>query len=328
MKGFIKFLLAIMLLVCVAGVVALYSYNMIYKPDADRTDPSIPKFQEEKEKGEVIKKEETLTPLQKAYLDKNKVNFLLMGMDGNESETMMVIHFDREKKKVSVISVPSHTYYYQKGYESAADRKIGGAFKRQGIIGAMNGISEIFRGMPIHKYVRIDYKGVENIVDALGGIEIDVPFAMNYDDTTQGKELHIHLKKGKQTLKGKQAMAYLRYQNDNPKEDGSVKSGYKNPAMGRIDAQKKFIMAVAKKSLSLNFPKVAEEAFGSVKTDISLKDFLDYAKDGANLSPNSIETMLLPGGETVKNLDVQEKYYEANTAEIQQLIEKLYGLKK
>ena len=67
-------------------------------------------------------------------------------------------------------------------------------------------------------------------MDNLSGIEIDLPYDMDYEDSSQN--LSIHLKAGKQTLGGKEALGFLRY-----------RSGYVTGDLGRIDAQKLFLNA-------------------------------------------------------------------------------------
>jgi len=68
---------------------------------------------------------------------------------------------------------------------------------------------EDITGLPVDYYVTLNFKGFREIVDTLGGVEINVPFDMDYDDPYQN--LHIHLKKGKQVLDGKKAEQFVRY---------------------------------------------------------------------------------------------------------------------
>lgn len=68
-------------------------------------------------------------------------------------------------------------------------------------------------GLNIKYYVKIDNNALIKLVDILGGIEFDIPIDMDYDDKSQN--LHIHLKKGTQTINGKKAEMLLRFRHNN-----------------------------------------------------------------------------------------------------------------
>ena len=77
-------------------------------------------------------------------------------------------------------------------------------------------VSKVLNGMPIHYYMAVDYEGVGNIVDAIGGVWYDVPFHMKYDDTTKGiEDLHIDIPAGRQHLDRENAVEFLRFRKTN-----------------------------------------------------------------------------------------------------------------
>ena len=80
------------------------------------------------------------------------------------------------------------------------------------------------------------------LVDAIGGVDFDVPINMDYDDPIQN--LSIHFKKGVQHLSGADALRVVRFRHNN---DGS---GYGSEDLGRMATQQKFLKAVAKKMLT------------------------------------------------------------------------------
>jgi len=331
MKGFMKVFFIALILLGLAAAVALYSFNMIYDPLADRSDPSIPKedgvFNNNGGEDNIVV-EDNLTPLQKAYSDENIVNVIILGMEGQRSDTVFVANFNRNTREVNFISIPRDTYYYQEGFERAVDRKFNSVFGRQGVVGAINASEEILGGMPIHNYIRLDYRAVEEIVDVLGGIQVNVPFHMEYKDTTKGSELFVDIPEGNQLLDGKTAIGYLRYRHGNEDENGNITSGYPDGDLGRIKAQQDFVNRVIKKSLSLKLPQVVEKAFKYLKTDITLTEMLSYGVDATSIEMDNVNFYTLPGKAETKSFDISLSYYEKNDAQIQDLIKRIYHIEE
>ena len=98
-------------------------------------------------------------------------------------------------------------------------------------------------GIPVDYYVAVDLEGFVELVDAIGGVNFEVPVDMNYDDPTQN--LHIHFSKGMQYLNGEDALKVLRWRQNN-----EPNSGYPNGDIGRIQTQQDFLITVAKQMLS------------------------------------------------------------------------------
>ena len=87
-------------------------------------------------------------------------------------------------------------------------RKINFAYPYGGIELAAGTVSELL-DVNIKYYIFVDTFAFRIIVDLLGGVDIDVPVNLDYDDPTQ--DLHIHLKKGLQHLDGEHAEQYVRF---------------------------------------------------------------------------------------------------------------------
>ena len=68
-------------------------------------------------------------------------------------------------------------------------------------------VSELMGGIGIDRYIRINVQGVEKLIDALGGVVVDVPKDMKYQDDSQ--HLYINLKAGRQRLDGDKAMQFF-----------------------------------------------------------------------------------------------------------------------
>ena len=100
-------------------------------------------------------------------------------------------------------------------------------------------------GLPIDYYIKIDNTALIKLVDILGGVEFDVPIEMNYDDKSQN--LHIHLKKGVQTIDGEKAEQLLRFRHNN--NGTSYSKEYGDNDFGRMKTRKKFYFSSFKSNI-------------------------------------------------------------------------------
>lgn len=218
------------------------------------------------------------------FKDSKRINVLLLGETKEKlSDTIMVASYDQETKDVDIISVPRDTYHEREGYTDPGTKKINAAYWGDPVHSAQ-AVHEVLQGIPINYYATIDYEGVANIVDAIGGVDVNVPFDMNYEKHSENPPLIIHLKAGEQTLNGKDAVGFLRY-----------RSGYKDGDYGRINAQQQFVESALKKSSGMNLPKVAGAVIENVDSDVTLRTILSLASDVSEVSTNSIDLHILPG---------------------------------
>ncbi|KNF07798.1 cell envelope transcriptional attenuator family protein [Gottschalkia purinilytica] len=263
-------------------------------------------------------------PLEKAAKSSRhkRVNVLLLGMEGARTDTMMFCSFDMEHKKVDVVSIPRDTYYYRSGYERADQRKINAVYGAEKIKGTINAVEDVLgvEGLIDH-YAMIDYKGVENIVDSVGGVEVDVPFHMKYFDPTDKPPLRIDIPKGKQTLNGKKAVQFLRFRHDN-----SYKVGYSEGDLGRIKAQQGFVTSFIDKALSLKFLSLVKTSIQEVETDIRITDALEYGTKAMGIDKNDIKMTTLPGEAEYKQYGKQKlAYFVYDKKETRKLMEDIFG---
>ena len=143
--------------------------------------------------------------------------------------------------------------------------KINYAYNKGGTKLLADTISEQL-GIPVDYTVCVNLQGFTALVDAIGGVDFEVPINMDYDDPIQG--LSIHFKKGMQHLSGADALRVVRFRHNN---DGT---GYGSEDLGRMQTQQKFLKAVAKKMLSfenlISNPRKYAEIFGQyVDTDLA-----------------------------------------------------------
>lgn len=222
------------------------------------------------------------SPFFEAFRDKKRVNILLLGVNANLTDTIMLASFDTEAKHMDLISIPRDTYYHRPGYNGEGENKINAAY-RGNPVNTAKAVSEILLGMPINYYAVIEYDGVETIVDAMGGVPMDIKFNMKYSDPYDTPPLVIDIPKGNQVLDGKQAVQFLRY-----------RKGYREGDIGRVKAQQEFMKSAFKQCLSFQLPKIVKTVFENVESDISIGTALSLAQKATGVSGEDIETYMLP----------------------------------
>ena len=199
-----------------------------------------------------------------------KKNIIVMGVDERpeeydvgRSETLFVVMFDTNKKAASLLSVPRDTRVRIKGH---GWDKINHAYAYGGRELTQKTTEELL-GIKINNYVMVDFKGFVGLVDAIGGVDINVEKNMYYYDEWDG--FKIDLKKGMQHMDGKTAIQYVRYRD----EEGDI---------GRIRRQQHFMLAVYDRITSANMllhiPGLAKQLTNMVKTDLPLSDMVDLGR--------------------------------------------------
>lgn len=264
-------------------------------------------IKEEKEFGKLIKNSE-------------RVNILLIGMEGPRTDTLILASCNLENKKIDLISIPRDTYYETEGYTNRNDyKKINAVygFRKEGV-GGIEGLTKACSNIlkvPIHYYVSLSYKGVENIIDCIGGVQVNIPFPMYYDDPYSDPPLHIHFEPGTKVLNGKDSIKFLRFRENNDKS-------YARGDLGRIEHQKQFMKSAAKKAMNLkNLPSIVNTIFKFTKTNLTVKETLYYTRKIMGGGADDIETYTLPGeGKYINGTS----YYIHNSTETQKLMIEIY----
>lgn len=218
----------------------------------------------------------------------DKTIVMLMGVDQREddvgrSDTLMVAMLDPKKYKVALLSVPRDTRVKIKryGYD-----KINSAYAYGGHQLTQSTVEDLI-GVSVEHYVQIDVHAFQRIIDALGGVDIDVEKRMYYEDPWDDDGgLVIDLYPGEQHMDGETAITYVRYRD----EEGDI---------GRIARQQKFMQAVLDKMTSPTIiprlPAVVKEVFSCVETDMSLRQMLEFANSLIDAQKYGVETEMIPG---------------------------------
>ena len=175
-----------------------------------------------------------------------EIRVLLLGvstdLDSKLTDTIMVASYNPNTQKANLLSIPRDTFIGKNVSKATGAQKINALYNiyrdPQKTLDAVNEIT----GLDIKYYALVETEALIELVDAIGGVEFNVPKNMNYDDKTQ--DLHIHLTAGTQMIDGEKAEQLLRYRHDN---DGSSYSyEYGDNDLGRMRTQRDFIAATLK----------------------------------------------------------------------------------
>lgn len=329
MKTFWKTFIVSIIFFLIATYLGSYSYLKINKA---RIHPNISSADEEQEikientsnKKDKTKENESYSSLREALKNSKRINILLLGLEDVRTDTIIFASFHPENKKVDIISIPRDTYIHRKGYDKGEQRKINAIYASHGVEGVKKAVSYLLEGAPIHNYIIVDYKGVENIIDSIGGVEVMVPFPMKYTDPVANPPLNINIPEGKQVLNGKESMNFLRYRKGNDKN-----SGYIDGDLGRIKAQQQFLKSFVDKALSYRLPLVVKKGFEHVKTDIKLIDGLNYSTSAIGIKTEDFTFKTLPGASEFRRINGKLlSYFTYNSLETKNLLKSLYNIKK
>lgn len=219
---------------------------------------------------------------------KDPVTVLIAGLhpDGPLTDFIMVAKYNPKTGSVNALSIPRDTRVI-----GTVDNKINSAYARGKDIQKLKDKVKDVTSLDVDYYVILDTAAVRKMVDAIGGVPMEVPMDMDYDDEEQ--DLHIHLKEGYQVLDGDKAEQFIRFRK------GNNGGGYKTGDVGRVEAQQKFIKAaidqVLKPSTLLKLPELISLGLESVKTDMKLSDILGYIDDVKNFDKSKLRIESLPG---------------------------------
>ena len=211
-------------------------------------------------------------------------------VEGFRTDTMMVMSYDTAEQRVGVVSIPRDTIVARESGNPHLVYGPGGVEQR------IEDVSNML-GIPIDGYVKVDIGGFIALVDYLGGVDVDIPLDMNYDDPYQN--LHIHYTKGTHHLDGQGAMEVARYRHDNADSPNYTANQWYSDVQ-RNEMQQQILVKLAQKVLSWDsltkingFVEIFNQ---SVETDLSLNNMLYFAQKGMDLDPyTGVETATLEG---------------------------------
>ena len=149
-----------------------------------------------------------------------KLNLLILGYQADEAttDTIIVAHLDVGRRTATLVSIPRDTWV---SVPRAGFTKINAAFAFGGAHVTAKVASKLLGGIPIDAIVALQPEGAAALVNAMGGLDVNVDEAMDYDDNNGG--LHVHLQKGRQHLTGSQVAGYVRFRHDLASDFGRVR---------------------------------------------------------------------------------------------------------
>ncbi len=259
-----------------------------------------------------------LDELAEAMKNSKRVNFIVLGLDGPRSDTMMFMSFDPKSKNLDTISIPRDTYLVREGYNRADQKKINAAYGDHGATGVKTVVSSLLYDVPVDYYVTLTYKGVGAIVDSIDGVPVYIPKKMEYDDPHSNPPLHIYFQPGHHVLYGKKSIDFLRYRQPNKGSGALDRYG----DLGRIKAQQDFVQSALKKILGPKLPNAVATGFKHVKTDIPLQVAMKHATSAIGLKVEDINMNTLPGEARRERTG---DYFFHNPKETKELLIEMYS---
>jgi len=217
------------------------------------------------------------------------INVLMMGVDERSDETsqrtdtMILANINNKENRVALLSIPRDTKVNIPGH---GVNKINAANIYGGPELAMQKVSEL-TGVSVDYFVTTNFNGFKDIVDALGGVTVDVEKKMDYSERAYNGAYDIHLAKGVQELNGTQALMYARFRHD---ELGDIT---------RTQRQLKLLTAIGNETMKpssiTKLPKLVPQVYKNVDTNLGLSEMVALAKAAKNLDNVQIVTQTMPG---------------------------------
>ena len=251
--------------------------------------------------------EAAIEPATEVEEPQERINILLLGIDQRQGEqgpfrtdTMIVLTIDPESGTAGMLSMPRDLWVPIPGYE---ENRINVAhflgdlknYPGGGPALAKKTVSYNF-GFPVHYYVRLNFEGFRQIVDTIGGIDVEVPREINddlYPDENYGYE-PIHIPAGLIHMDGDLALKYARTR----KTDSDFH---------RARRQQQVIIAVKDKILDFNLlpsllpklPELTRTLSDAVETDIPMDEMFQLAKLASSMDMSNVKTVVVDENMTV-----------------------------
>lgn len=238
---------------------------------------------------------------------RDNINVLVLGCDEREGESVaradviIVATLRSDAKEVSMFSLPRDTRVAIEGH---GHDKINHAMSYGGIPLVQSSVENLL-GIEIDHYVKVNFDGFINVIDALGGVNVEVP-------TRMYKPLEaIDLLPGYQTLDGADALAFVRWRGDGTGD------------YGRIERQQQFIAALSEKLKGMSLSQaldVASALMDSIETDMSVKQMTSYGMNVLGMESINIKTYSFIGKELWLN---GVNYVEPDMTAIADIVNKM-----
>lgn len=224
---------------------------------------------------------------------RDRVNVLLIGTDITlttrrqvvpdlaRADTLVLMSFDPHTRTAQFLSIPRDTRVRLPDHGTS---KINASYALGGIPLTVRAVEDLV-GVRVHYYLKMGAESFAQLVDAVGGVWVDVEQDMHYQDWWGG--FSVNLKKGRQLLTGDQAMGYARFRMD---ALGDI---------GRVQRQQKVIRALFARMREpqtvLRFPQLLHWFRTRVHTNLDIQKVLTLGWFLHGIGTDHIRTATLPG---------------------------------
>ncbi len=247
----------------------------------------------------------------------DRVNILIIGIDVTldnqrritnvaRADSLLLVSFDPERGRIAGLSIPRDTRAEIPGF---GQTKINASYAYGGPRLTVKTVEKLL-GVRIDSHVKLGAESFARLIDAVGGIEIDVEKDMKYTDSWAG--FTIDLKKGRQRLNGEQAAGYIRFRHD---ALGDI---------GRVERQQKVFMTLVRQlrqpSTVLAAPKLLPAFAAHTQTDLTPAELMTLGLFALRTQEQPLRIETLPGG-------FAPQYWEPDMPKVRALVaEIVYGV--
>lgn len=241
---------------------------------------------------------------------RDRVSILAVGVDNSVgkglADTIIAVMVWPKTGEIAALSIPRDSWVSVPGM---GESKINASHSFGGLPLTIQTV-EALLGFPFDYYMEVNVPGLTKLVDAMGGVDIDVEKRMNYHDHSQ--HLNIDLQPGLQHLTGEQAVGYARFRHDATGD------------LGRIERQQKFLRAVVRDLLSpdhvLRLPKVIDAFTNTVTTNMTMRDISSLKRIVEQAGADGIRMAALPA---VPDTIHRQSVLVLNPDEVQQTVNRV-----
>ena len=238
--------------------------------------------------------------------------FLVVGTDESDALTdiMMVVCFDHGRDTINIMQLPRDTYIGSDVNTGKLNAVYGSAKKGQSRVNTLIKRINTHLGLPIDHYFLVSLSAFRNIVNAVGGVDIDIPNKLWVSDSQTNEFYYIG--PGMTHLNGYQAEGFVRNRSG---------KGYAKGDMSRVEAQRNFYAAFFKKVTNMSLGQMVSSAtscYDKVKTDLTVGEMLGYVKEIKQVSMDNIKIMAIPGQSgsyKIPGSSVKRSYYSIHKSD-------------
>ncbi|WP_397537231.1 LCP family protein [Rummeliibacillus pycnus] len=302
------FLILISLMIVSTGAYAFYLYKQGEKAANKAFDKNNTRVKSELRDAKVEPLKDNISILFVGIDDSEKRE---QGSDHSRSDSLMLATLNNKDKSVKLLSIPRDSYVYIP-YVGHYD-KITHAHAFGGTQATIDTVENLLN-VPVDYYYRLNFDSFIQIVDALGGIEVNVPYAMHELDENDKRT--VNLKPGMQTLNGREALALARTRH----QDNDIKRG---------ERQQMILEAIIKKASSITsltkYDDILAAVGNNMKTNMTfgeMKSLAAYLKNGMP----KVDSLSLKGYDDMSTGIYYYKLDNNNLAEVKQTLQKHLGL--